>query len=69
MGDFKKIYILQTDFEGKKSCKEISDIQLQWLCMSGKNILSPEVEMKQIAYANQISYTSLPPSKVKWSAP
>ena len=43
MGDVKKIYILQTDFEGKKSCKEISDIQLQWLCMSGKKILSPEV--------------------------
>ena len=40
----KKIYwslILST----KKSCKEIPAIQ--WLCMSGKNILSPEVWGKQ----------------------
>ena len=39
--------ILQTDFEPKKkSCKEIP--ATQWLCMSAKNILSPEVSGKKI---------------------
>ena len=38
--------ILQTDFEQKKnSCKEIP--ATQWLCMSAKNILSPEVSGKK----------------------
>jgi len=55
MGDFRK-NILQTDFERKKSCKEIPAIQ--WLCMSGKKILSPEVCEKN-SYAKQITHIPL----------
>lgn len=38
--------VVQTEFERKKSCKEIPEIQ--WLCMSGKRILSPEIWKKKI---------------------
>ena len=41
MGDFRKKNILQTDFGGKKILQGN-----RWLCMSGKNILSPEVWKK-----------------------
>ena len=41
----------------KNFCKEIP--ATQWLCMSAKNILSPEVSGKK---------NPPPPSKVKWSA-
>ena len=41
MGDFRKKNILRTDFGGEKILQ--GNI---WLCMSGKNILSPEVWKK-----------------------
>ena len=59
-GWFQKKNIVQTEFERKKSCKEIPEIQ--WLCMSGKRILSPEIWKKKI-----LTWTIL--AHKNWSEP
>ena len=61
----KEKNILKSDLSTKKSCKEIPAIQ--WLCMSGKNILLPGVWGKKIlTQTHEITHTLV---KVKWPAP
>ena len=64
IGDLRK-NTLKSDFKHKTSCKEIPAIQ--WLCMSGKNILLPGVWGKKIlTQTHEITHTLV---KVMWPGP
>jgi len=59
----KKIYILQTDFEGKKSCKEIYG----FACL-GKKSYHQRFGRNKFLTQTKSPIPLLPPSKVKWLA-